>query len=548
MLIAAAVGGGAVLFLVIVFFATRDPAPVVPPDPSAGKKKQAAPDPHQAKRDEAMIWFQEELLDRPDRAFLSGERVEELLATARERGYHTIPGMDGEAWTRKVYADLLKREPNHPEANRAFGRVPVTDYPDFREVFRRLRHWVALPPEFSRLREKLLARTHTRPRTMYPAFEPEEYERVARALDRFREWDESMRADPTARAIHKALARVRTDPILGQYEFVHIELHPWVLFYASRKLVPNDDGAKEEERVAAERRRLTKRLEAFRPFVDAYLKFFRARWMKPLGLKDFEKDDLFFVWVFGERKSWEEYGRQTGTPIAPGILGYFDPNDHWVFLYEDAADRVRVESSLAHELTHQLHWHFSHEKDESRDFHNHFHRIKAVWFTEGWAEYAGWTERGNGGYEFGVPSKVRVNSLRALRKHDIPLFPVRDLVRRESYREWVFHLLREWLPRQQAKVDKPEVLYSVVMEMLYAQSWLLVRFLYEFEDGKYRDKALEFTKASLEGYVGRRGARGYAQAHEVFEEIFSLHTKADWTRFQREYEKYLTAMFYAVGK
>ncbi len=524
----------------IVFFASRgkstDPGP--PP-------KTKAVDPIKIKRDDAMIWMQGKLLDGPP---LTGARLDALLAIARKRGYHLIPQMGWDRWKKKAYARLLGREPNHPEANRAFGRIPISDYPDFRGVFKRLRHWASMPPEFERFREALLDRVETRPKVTYPAYEPAEFERVRALLDRFRKWDEAMRNDPTRKAIHAARARVKTDPILGKYEFVHIELHPWVLFYASRKLVQKDDSEKEARRVEAERARLKKRLDAFRPLVTAYLEFFRKRWLKPLGLKEFAKDELFMVWVFAERETWQEYGKKLGTPPTPGMLGYFDPKDHWVFLFEDKRNPINVESSLSHELTHQLHWHFSHEPDKGTGFFNHFRRVKAVWFQEGWAEYVGWTKKTGARYEFGVPSKVRVNSLRLLRKHGVPLFPVRDLVRRTDYMEWMFHIMREWLPRQRLKIAKPELLIPLFMEMLYAQSWLLVSFLYEYEDGKYRKKALKFTAATLKGYLGHRGASGYAQAHEVFEEIFGLRTHADWARFQKEYEEYLTAMFYSVGK
>jgi len=84
------------------------------------------------------------------------------------------------------------------------------------------------------------------------------------------------------------------------------------------------------------------------------------------------------------------------------------------------------------------------------------------------------------------------------------------------------------------------------MELLYSQSWLLVNFLYEFEGGKYRKQALEFTKATLSGYTGERGARGYAQAHEVFARVFGLETDADWERLQLQYERFMNEKFYAV--
>jgi hypothetical protein len=73
-----------------------------------------------------------------------------------------------------------------------------------------------------------------------------------------------------------------------------------------------------------------------------------------------------------------------------------------------------------------------------------------------------------------------------------------------------------------------------------------MNFLYEDEGGKYRKQVMEVTAASLKGYLGYRGARGYARAHEVFAQIMKLSTDDDWKRLQKEYEKHLEAKLYEV--
>ena len=541
----AGVAVAAVIFVIVSRAGPEAPADAAPAVTQAPSKRP--PDPHEEKRNEARWWFDETFFDAMGRAkALDGAQVDRLIAQGVERGYRDVPGFDWEDRCRNVYKFLLDREPFHPAANRAQGRTPLSDYPQFFDVFRRMQGAKALPPEMDEFRAKWEERIQTRPHLRTPALSPEEFAAASALLDRFQAWQKEMEADPTAKAIYEARARVKTDPLLGRYETVHVQMPPFVLFYASRDIVPRDDSTSEKERAAAERKRLTERLESYRRLIEDYLAFFRASWGEPLKLRGFEKDTLLFVWVFGDEKSWLEYGAACGALPTPGMVGYFSKRDHWVYLYEDK-ERVKVERSLAHELTHQLHWY--HSEDPSSDFHNHFSRVKAVWFTEGWAEYAGSTSPSGTGYVFGQTSQHRVKSLRALRKIGVPLYPLKDLVKRESYEDWLRTALLEWLPKQRVQLQgvvRAEDLPGLFLEMLYAQSWLLFDFLYRYKDGRYKDRAVKFTAATLKGYDGHVGARGYAQAHEVFCEIMELRTNADWARLQKEYEEHLESRLYEV--
>jgi hypothetical protein len=99
------------------------------------------------------------------------------------------------------------------------------------------------------------------------------------------------------------------------------------------------------------------------------------------------------------------------------------------------------------------------------------------------------------------------------------------------------------LPKEEAKLD---ALWDLYFAMLYSESWLFMKFLYDGQGGKYEKQILEFTKASLRGYLDYRGARGYARAHEVFAQIFGLKTKADWDRLQKEFDRFLEQKLYEI--
>ncbi|MHC5031022.1 MAG: hypothetical protein ACYTGU_09220 [Planctomycetota bacterium] len=515
------------------------------PPPAERAKEPAAPkereDPHAARRDEARAWYDKSFFDERGRhRRLSGAEVHALFLEAEKRGYPAIPAFAWNSKQKSVYSDLLRRHPDDPDANRFYGRVPLADYEGFFELFRRMADAKAIPREFKKFRDEYEERVHWTPRPRAPALGPEEFKRVSRLLDRFRAFDDKMRADPRYRTIYEALARIRIDPLLGQYEAVHVEVPPFVLFYASRDLEPRDDTAAEAGRVEAERKRLEKRLESFRGLITDYLAFFRARWMKPLGLPEFAPTTLRYVWVFGDRESFDEYGKKTGLIAPPSLLGYFDPMSQWVFVYEDTENRSVVETTLAHELTHQLHWHFS--QDQKDKGTNHFRAAKRAWFSEGWAEYVGWNARKNGRYEFARVSPGRLDIFHLCRKLKFPIYPVRQLVESHdfNYVEWIRHV-RTWYRDQKRKVIWEQV-QQIYFAMLYSEGWLFVRFLYNYEGGKYREPMMKFTKAVLRGYQPYTVKGRRASAAQVFKFLFKLKTDADWARLQGEFDGYLEKM------
>jgi hypothetical protein len=505
-----------------------------PPPP-----QKAAQDPLEPRRAEAKRWFTVTFLDdRYKDRQLPGKRIDELLEEGKKRGYDQVPGFDWAAERKKIYERLLQREPDHPEANRAFGRVPLSDYPDFYPLFQRLTDAKALPPELTALRNEYEDKVRFTPRRSAPALEPMEWKRVTALLDQFKELDQRFATDPTYKAIAEALQRVKIDPILGKYEFVHVEVGPFVLFYGSQEL-KMDKGELGS--------RLKARLESFRRLIDDLLAFHRERWIQPLGLKEFAPGEVFCVWVFGDKDSWEHYGRQSYTVVPPGTKGYFSHRDHWAFVYDDPKERMGVDIALAHELTHLLQWHYS--KDPSSEFQNHFDRIGAIWFTEGWAEYVGWVKREGEGYVFAQDSALRMEAYQAFKKLELPLYPLQEFVKRESYADWMREVFTTWLAKKVRLPDEPDKLQALgdaYFGMLYSQSWLFLKFLYDGEGGKYRQKTLDFTKASIKGYLDYRGERGYARAHEVFGQIFELKTKADWDRLQAEFDRFLEAKLYEI--
>lgn len=534
-------------------------APQPRPEPVRKEK-----DPNEQRRNQARWWFEGTFFDdMGHQKKLSGQKIHELFEEAKNKGYPEALGDEWKELQEQVYRRLIKREKNDPDANRFYGRIPLSDYPDFFQVFRRMCDQKALPREFAELRDEYEGRVQYGPRWRTPAVSREEYARIESVLRRYEAHQKHMDENPTEQAIAEALARVKLHPLLGAYDTVQIERPPWVLFYADRDLTRKDDSEKERLRVERRKKELEGRLDAHTQLLNDYLAHFKEHWMKPLGLPDFEPRQLFFVWMFGDRETFDRYGAAIGQHYPPGVLGYFSSQTHWVYLYEPDKDRTQVEVSLAHELTHQLHWHFS--KDDGQ-FDNHFERAKGSWLKEGWAEYVGWSRKEAGKFVFLQDAPGRMNLFHECRKHKLPIYPLQRLVKTENYS----HYLRSigivtygtieihkdsWLWNEMKKRDPKFqdfsaigklVIAEVYFGMLYSESWLFVKFLFEHDNGKYAEKAKKFLKATLKGYLGYRGARGYAQGHEVFAQIFGLKTQRDWDALQREFDGYLEAMLYRI--
>jgi len=545
-LVLGAVGiAAAVVFLAWAFLSGGGETAAAPPaiEPVTNKSPQTNVDPHREARNKANWWFEEKFFDDHGRLKKHGGRtIHKLFEAAAAAGYPDVPGVRWDKKQKRIYKELLKREPDDPDANRAFGRIPLSDYPDFYKVFKRLTDAKAVDKEFSDFRNKYEAQVHYGPRWRSPALPKDEFERATLILHRFEAFEKQLADDPNYKAIFESLARIKGHPLLGKYETVHLEIPPFVLFYAAKELTPLTNSDAEQRRVNSEREKLRERLRGFRKLLNDYLAYYRKTWMNPLGLEDFEPGQLFYIWIFGDRESFDLYGRQVGLFHPPGLLGYFNPSDHWVFLFEDRKNRIQTETSLAHELTHQLHWHFS--KDDKGAYKNHFRRVKAVWFQEGWAEYVGWCKQVDGNYVFEQPAAHRMEVFHICRKAKLPIYPIEKLVEAENYGHWLRQVL-VWLPKHANLVGttiKPEALRDVYFAMLYSESWLFVKFLNE----KYKQQTLEFTKATLQGYMGYRGERGYARSHEVFKQIFKIKTAADWKRMQKEFDAYVEQKLYEL--
>ena len=136
-----------------------------------------------------------------------------------------------------------------------------------------------------------------------------------------------------------------------------------------------------------------------------------------------------------------------------------------------------------------------------------------------------------------------LNSLHALKKAKLPLIPTNRLVQQQSYFKF-WKWARDWLAEETAleRGLEADFVAKIYIEVLYAQSWAFVMFLYEHEGGKYRARILKYTNASLRAFRLMEGKAGYVTPFGAFERIFELKSEDDWKRFDNEFRAYVDGL------
>ena len=244
------------------------------------------------------------------------------------------------------------------------------------------------------------------------------------------------------------------------------------------------------------------------------------------------------------------------------VLGYFSPQNRWVFLYfrdEDATSGISNLNVLAHETTHQLQWHFS--KDPKNPKYRNFEgEAPSAWFQEGWAEFVGGSCRkvpDSEDFQFEWYALGRLEGIRLMKKRRVPLMPIKYLVERESYNEFRRWVRDVWLP--EARDMTPEASHKwltppMYFSAMYSQSYYFVYFLNNYENGKYKQKFRDFIMTILRGknkppnHQKRGKSKRWESVHDAFIEIFFgwddpykdlAGLEKEWARMQKEHDEML---------
>ena len=151
----------------------------------------------------------------------------------------------------------------------------------------------------------------------------------------------------------------------------------------------------------------------------------------------------------------------------------------------------------------------------------------------------------------------RLEGIRLMKKHSIPLMPIKYLVERESYGEFRSWVRTNWLP--EARDMTPEASHKWLtptryFSAMYSQSYYFVYFLNNYANGKYKQKFRDFIMTILRGknkppnHQKRGKSKRWESVHDAFIEIFFgwddpykdlAGLEKEWARMQKEHDEML---------
>jgi hypothetical protein len=343
---------------------------------------------------------------------------------------------------------------------------------------------------------------------------PEEAESVTAAKRRFLAHRRKLGEDPHYRRVCEAMRFARRHPVLRGFTYETMEQRPFLVFL--EKAI--DRKKSDEVRKVAERH-----ARMFDCLYGAFMeRFGEALELEKLESESYSRDVVLRCFVFANRRSFDGYVASV-TGATPSTYGaFYNYADQWMTV-PAAATGVRGRTVRGQEMdsnaffregTRQLVHHITRRILDERTvgvvtFRDRRLSSRAIWFREGLAAWFG-------------AARPEGESWKLFQRNHVGL-SLWSQVRRRNLDEWSLTALLSVRSDSGLKVDG-----KTHMEPLFhAQAWALVKFLWEFEDGKYRKKFLEYAKAELRGESGLTS----------FTKIFEMKTPAG-TPFELEYRTF----------
>lgn len=343
---------------------------------------------------------------------------------------------------------------------------------------------------------------------------PEEAERATAAKGRFLAHRKKLEEDSHYRRICDAMRSVRRHPVLGAFTCRTMEQRPFLLF-----LEKTTDRTRSDKvlKVAERHARM------FDCLYGAFMeRFGEALELTKLESESYARDVVLRCFVFAHRGSYDGYAASVSGATPSKYGAFYNFEDQWMTV-SAAATGVRARKVRGQELdanlffregTQQLFHHFTMRTIEERtagvvSWGDRRLSSRSIWFREGLATWFGSATPDGGSWKLFQSSETGLSVWRQ--------------VRRKGLDEWSLAGLLSVRHDSDLKVDG-----KTHMEALFhAQAWALVKFLWEFEDGKYRKRFLEYAKAELGGASGL----------PVFTKTFEMRTP-EGTPFELEYQKF----------
>jgi DNA-directed RNA polymerase subunit RPC12/RpoP len=489
------------------------------------------------KGESAVQWWARQ---EPRLAALSANELRSVLDEGRAKY-----GGDQAFWSDKegrIQDALLRKDPTDTQANVRKGNKDLREFRDFDAVWQQIETSKETPAELQEYFDDLGVKPG---KSVW--LSPAKYAEASGKIEEFVAWkrklDENPAAEPTERFIRTAKPLLSSGP--RKVGFASVAEAPFVLLLAYEE---GEDAAKASAAILGEGKKWGAALKVLHEEFDRKIR-------EPLGLPAIEAGKYYCNLVVPTADDLGKFAREgEGLDAVGDVLGFFSLRTKWAVLRApgEASEKALFGGDLAHEAFHQLQWHYS--GDPVKKLENYMEQWHGIWLSEGLAEFLGGgidLDPASGKATFSGKPPRRIEFLRGMRDNGVPPVPVRELVqlRPDNYDKNLAH----WISRIGDREDLPEAAAQwigtqdgVTSKLLYAHGWLLVHFLHEAEEGKYRAKLMDLVLTALRG--GRKPERyrkdaavveKFGSADEAFAEILGLKDDAQWKDIEQAYERHL---------
>ncbi|MEN8148743.1 MAG: hypothetical protein ABFS86_02900 [Planctomycetota bacterium] len=355
-----------------------------------------------------------------------------------------------------------------------------------------------------------------------PWLTPEEAKEAAATKERFLAHLAKLESDGHYRCVWQARTSVGVHPIFKDYTYETEDKRPYLVFLQSTE---------DAEKAARVRELGEKKGRIFRCLYRNFLeRFGEALELPKLESDKYEEDVILKCWIFADRKSFGDYNQMFGMPDSSGIGAYYRPADQWMIIPTGAAQPPgfdlhgqEIDTNVSfHEGLHQLVHHYTKKIVEAEtgqpvSWTDAKLDSDAMWFQEGVAEWFGSALPEGDTWQPFQTNWYRLHGWK--------------MVRSRKMDEWTFSELLAARGNRDLRTGGGRHMPA----LFYGQAWALVHFLWNFEDGKYRAKFLEYFKGELRGKSGVR----------EFKKIFGVD-KPEGSQMEKEYWKYVDELLKQV--
>ncbi len=370
---------------------------------------------------------------------------------------------------------------------------------------------------------------------------PEKVDELSKLLDAVLTHFNKLKNDRTYLDEYVIRLNVMRDPVYSKYKFRVESKSPYIMFV---EFVGDKDGVQsdaQKKRAAEAEKIVARNLTLLHTLYSQYMADFKVPFNLP-EISDLEQPSMrvLKVWTFSSHASFLQYQKDIGMQLPAGVGAYYRPNNQWVTLFEQAGSASSGQANrsdfntnkVVHEAFHQIMHTFSkvvleRETGEEVLWGDSRTQSRLHWFQEGMADFYGSaTSRTGGKWTLKVPYRMRLGEWFQTRKNKLSDWSFEELRNIRSGPELQQRARRKGLNQR-----------GRLVSLFYAESWTWCYFLYNFEDGKYREKLIEYIGKELKGLSGP----------EEFAKTWGAGENYDWGPVEKEWRGYVEKLWADQG-